>query len=75
MGFRSNSPTDETANDSTRAEPATLDGETVERIENALEGTVNVDVSKLSADDKLALLIERYNRMIRDSNEKSQQRV
>ncbi|WP_276249172.1 hypothetical protein [Haladaptatus sp. YSMS36] len=43
-----------------------LDPETVNRIEYALNGTVDVDVSKLSSDDKLTLLIERYNRKLRE---------
>lgn len=46
-----------------------LDPETVRRIEYALEGTVDVDVTKLSPDDKLTLLIERYNRKLREFQE------
>ena len=66
MGLRSNDRPDESPDDHHRGQPATLDPETVRRIEHALEGTVEIDVSKLSADDKLTLLIERYNRKLRD---------
>ena len=43
-----------------------LDPETVKRTEYALEGTIHIDVSALSPDDKLMLLIERYNRKTRE---------
>ena len=49
--------------------PATLDQETLQRIDYALEGTIDVDISKLDPDDKLTLLIERYNRKIRELKE------
>jgi hypothetical protein len=39
-----------------------LDQETLKRVDYALEGTIDVDLSSLSPDDKLTLLIERYNR-------------
>lgn len=43
-----------------------LDSETLKRIEYALKGTIDVDVTNLSPDDKLALLIERYNRKTKE---------
>ena len=49
-----------------RGSPATLDQETLQRIDYALEGTIEMDLSKLDPDDKLTLLIERYNRKIRE---------
>ena len=43
-----------------------LDPETVKRIDYALKGTMDVDISGISLDDKLTLLIERYNRKTRE---------
>jgi hypothetical protein len=43
-----------------------IDPETLSRIDYALKGTIDVDISKLPPDDKLALLIERYNRKVRE---------
>ncbi|MFC6942983.1 hypothetical protein ACFQE8_24000 [Salinirubellus sp. GCM10025818] len=72
MGLRSNDRPNESSDEHHREQPATLDAETVRRIEHALEGTVEVDVSKLSADDKLTLLIERYNRKLRDDRRQAE---
>lgn len=66
MGLRPTDRPSESKNDQTPKPNPQLDPETVDRIEYALEGTVNVDVSKLSPDDMLTLLIERYNRKIRE---------
>jgi hypothetical protein len=43
-----------------------LDPETITRIDNALQGTIEVDIANLSPDDKLTLLIDRYNRKMRE---------
>lgn len=69
MGFNSRSPTREVETETDQGSPTTLDHETLRRMDHALEGTINVDVSKLDPDDKLTLLIERYNRKIRELQE------
>lgn len=69
MGFNPTDRLAESQPEHEAREPPRLDAETVRRIEYALEGTVAVDVSKLSADDKLTLLIERYNRKLRELEE------
>jgi hypothetical protein len=51
-----------------------IDPETLKRIDYALEGTIEVDVSALSPDDKLTLLIERYNRREQKMEENSDSR-
>jgi hypothetical protein len=54
------------ADEQTTTMSTRLDQETIKRIDHALEGTIQVDISKLSPDDKLTLLIERYNRKCRE---------
>ena len=68
MEFNSNTRSQNAGGEHARGSPATLDQETIQRIDHALEGTINADVSKLDPDDKLILLIERYNRKIRELN-------
>lgn len=64
MGFdpRKREEADHSSQDPSEDYPR-LDPKTVARIDNALQGTISVDISKLSADDKLSLLIDRYDRM------------
>lgn len=67
MGFRSRD--DESIDEKQNVESGQyprLDPQTVARIDNALEGTLRVDIANLSPDDKLTLLIERYNRKMRE---------
>lgn len=63
MGYNPGSSTQESSEQERQLQ---LDPETVKRIEYALEGTMDVDISSLSLDDKLTLLIERYNRKVRE---------
>jgi hypothetical protein len=51
--------------DSIENDSIEIDRETLHRIDYALDGTIDVDLSNLSVDDKLTLLIERYNRKLR----------
>lgn len=67
MGFNSrNSESREDSRIGDMKEDSQLDPETVARIDNALEGTIDVDIGNLSPDDKLSLLIDRYNRKMRE---------
>lgn len=69
MGYDSNQTTGERAQSQNASEGTIqLDAETLQRVDYALEGTIDVDLSNLSADDKLTLLIERYNRKTKERN-------
>ena len=67
MGYNPGSSTQESSEQERKLKrQLQLDPETIKRIEYALEGTLDVDISSLSLDDKLTLLIERYNRKVRE---------
>ncbi|AUV80577.1 hypothetical protein C2R22_01955 [Salinigranum rubrum] len=68
MDFQSKTGSQDASTDSDKSSAIKLDRETLRRVDHALNGTIDVDLSKLDPDDKLTLLIERYNRKMRELN-------
>ncbi|MFC6723179.1 hypothetical protein ACFQE1_01980 [Halobium palmae] len=66
MGFDPRPEKTEQDSESNPDQYPRLDPKTIARIDKALEGTINVDLTKLSADDKFSLLIDRYDRKARN---------